>query len=82
MSFINKTHVKSCRKPCRCFWCGEPIEIGQPKTTTATVFEGDFQASSFHPECYAALKQYGKENPGYDYWPDEGTMKRGSTDER
>ncbi len=82
MSFFQVTRVKSSRKPCRCYWCGERIEVGQPKTTTATVFEGDFQATNVHPECFEALKLWQDENRGEEYWPDEGTMKRGSTEDK
>lgn len=82
MSFFNITRVKACRKPTRCYWCGEIIEIGKPKTTTATVFEGDFQTSNLHPECFDALQRWQAAEPGEEYWPDYGSMKRGSTDER
>jgi len=82
MSFFTVTQVKATRKPCRCYWCFEHIEVGQPKTTTATVFEGDFQATDFHPECFDALRAWQKlpENKHEYEWPDQGEMKRGSTE--
>lgn len=82
MSFFNITRVKACRKPTRCYWCDEIIEIGQPKITTATVFEGDFQSNNFHPECFDALERWQDENREEEYWPDCGSMKRGTTEEK
>lgn len=82
MSFFTVTHVKACRKRSRCYWCGEHIEVGQPKTTTATVFDGDFQDNNFHPECFEALERWQLAEPGEEYWPDYGSMKRGTIEEK
>jgi hypothetical protein len=77
MSFFIVKQIKSVRKECRCYWCGERIKIGDAKTTTAMVFEGDFQSSNFHPECYEALKKWQNQTPEEEYWPDGWEMQRG-----
>jgi hypothetical protein len=82
MNFFTVTQVKATRKPCLCYWCPEHIEVGQPKTKTATVWEGDFQWNNFHPECFDALKRWQDQNPGEDAWPYQGEMKRGTTEPR
>ncbi len=46
--------VKKTRKSHRCVWCGQVIEVGQPATYRTCVYEGDFQAGYFHPECWDA----------------------------
>jgi len=79
MSFFTIKQIKATRKKCRCYWCFEPIDVGQPKTTTATIWEGDFQANTFHPECFEALDKWQSET-GEDQWPGQGDMKRGSTE--
>jgi hypothetical protein len=81
MSFFTVTKVKACRKPCRCYWCAGRINVGEPKTTTSTVYDGDFQFTLFHPECYDALEKWHSENPNEWEWPDHGEMKRGSTEQ-
>lgn len=80
--FFTVAEVKASRKAHRCYWCLQMIEVGQPKVTTSGKFEGDFLFTRFHPECYKALERWQRENPEDDYWPDEGTMKRGDHHER
>lgn len=75
--------VKSCAKPHRCFWCGEKIEKLQPATRYAGVYDGDFSCLYFHIECWEASIQWQKENGPHDEeLPNEGSMKRGLTEER
>ena len=52
--------IKSSRKRHRCQWCSEFIEIGQPKTTQAWVWEGDFNFRRTHPECHEAQEKWMK----------------------
>jgi hypothetical protein len=84
MSFYREQAIKATRKPCRCYWCAETIPIGEPKICTALIWEGDFHADNFHPECKYALDKYqdehGKDNEWV--WPDSGSMKRGGTEEK
>lgn len=77
MSFYREQEIKSSRKACRCFWCGQVIAVGCPKITIANVWEGDFFFSKFHPECREAVKLWRKEYPEEELWPDEGSMDRG-----
>jgi len=39
------------RKPHRCIWCGQLIEVGERYVYVAYRFLGDFQTNHFHPEC-------------------------------
>ena len=83
MNFYREHVVKKTRKPSACYWCQESIPVGSSKVAIACVWEGDFSAPDFHPECNTALEQYqhkyGRDN-GWE-WPDEGSMKRGSMEE-
>lgn len=78
MSFFEVKQIKAARKACRCYWCYEPIKIGDSKTTTAAVYEGEFQATNFHPECYKALKLWQDLYQDEYEWPESGSMQRGS----
>lgn len=82
MSFYTTREVKACRKTHRCYWCGQHIEKGQPMTTISSIWEGDFSYTKLHPECHVALSLWQKEVPYDEEWPEEGTMQRGSTEER
>ena len=76
-------NVKACKKPHRCFWCAEKVKAGESSVRYSGVYEGDFSSFHFHPECWEASIQWQKENsPHYGELPDEGSMKRGLTDER
>jgi len=84
MSLYSIKQIKSTRKKCRCYWCGGSINIGERKTATAIVWEGDFHSDSFHPECHEALKRWQNlpENKHDDEWPEPQSMQRGSTLEK
>lgn len=81
MSLYRERIVKKTRKPSACYWCQEAIPVGSSKVSIASVWEGDFGASDWHPECKEALKKYQRiEMEGY--WPPEGSMKRGTLEEQ
>jgi hypothetical protein len=81
MSFESRTNIKSCRKPKRCYWCGEWIEAGEPCVARAGVWEGDFYSDRVHPECDKATGDWWKTFGKHEYeGPEEGSMKRGSTE--
>lgn len=82
MSFFRERQVKACRKRTGCYWCGQKIEIGEPKTQVTTVWEGDFGCTDFHPECNEARNQWMRENDEDGAWPYEGSSERGSTKEK
>lgn len=81
MSFYHEHVVKKTRKPSACYWCQEPIPVGSSKVAVASVWEGDFGASDFHPECKEALNKWQKIEKENE-WPEEGMMKRGTLEER
>lgn len=77
MSFHNERDVKRTRKSCRCRWCHEIIEKGQPSVVATGVYEGDFYSTRWHPECNEAFhrwwKKYGQHEDEFPYDP----MNRG-----
>ena len=83
-SFCKVRAVRKTKKECDCYWCGELIPTGTEKVRYSGVSEGDFSCSSFHTECEDALGDYqakfGRDNEYY--WPDSGTMVRGSVNQR
>jgi hypothetical protein len=54
-------------KSYRCIWCGEPIKKGDTYTRDKCVFDGEFQANRYHPECFAYMQKYAKEE-GVDHF--------------
>lgn len=61
--------VKASRKRCRCIWCGEWIEAGDPKTVAKVLFDGEFQSNNYHPECETAVCEYFRRPENH---PDDG----------
>lgn len=82
MSFFEVRQIKSVRKACRCYWCGETINLGEPKTATAAVYDSDFQSTNFHPECYNALERWHDLYPREWEWPEPWSMQRGEVKEK
>lgn len=70
------TQVRISRKVSSCYWCNQLVNIGDAKTTVASVFMGDFHFSKFHPECWQALLRWQTESKEYDEWPEPGTNSR------
>ena len=53
-----------------CVWCGEPVLEGDDAVYRVTVFDGEFSADYFHPECMRGL-----EHTDWSEWgPDDGFM--------
>ena len=61
----NERHVKACRKPHNCEWCGEIINIGEPAIRVAGVWDGDFGSYYLHHECYEPLQNECERGDGY-----------------
>lgn len=76
MSFFTVSRIKSSHVARACYGCAQTIRVGEPKTTTATVADGEFFFSNFHPECYDALKAWQARNPHEVYWPPPGSQER------
>jgi hypothetical protein len=51
---LSVTHVKACRKPGKCIWCGGAVSAGEPVVRRNAVWDGAFGSDSYHPECFAA----------------------------
>ena len=69
------TEIKKTRKPHRCFWCGEAIEVGYPAWKSAWTWEREFLTGYWHPECWDALGRSDRESLEYGY--EECSQKRG-----
>ena len=56
MTFSTHRHIKRTRKSCRCVWCNETIDVGQPCDAQVIKWgRSDLYSIRFHPECWAAF---------------------------
>ena len=77
MSFYTTRHVKKTRKECKCDWCREPINAGDPSVYISGLCEGDLFTFRYHPECRDATQRWYREyGLSDDYLPEE-RMNRG-----
>ena len=67
--------IKSVRKKHRCEWCNEWILVGDTARYRVLVFDGEFQASHQHPECYDAMLKSDIDDWGFT----PGEQDRGKT---
>lgn len=72
-----KNKAVTVRKPHRCAWCAELINVGESAQHRAYVFDGDFQADWMHPECRDAMADYPCQNDLLEGWT-PGDFARGS----
>lgn len=79
MSFYSSRWIQKTRKPHQCQWCAKRIEVGSVTKYASGVFEGDFWAGHFHPECAAAndSQTYDERLEGFS----PGECARGRTDD-
>ena len=72
--------IHKARKPHRCIWCSEVIEIGERYEYERCVFEGDPQSNHWHLECREAMEaEMAAEGSGcfeFDSWAQERPAKR------
>ena len=54
--FIEK-EVKA-KKPHKCIWCGQAIEIGNTYCHEKSIYDGNFQNHKWHKECWTSSKKY------------------------
>jgi len=74
-TLLGERDVKAARKPHRCIWCGELIEVGSPYTYERSIFEGEAHSNHWHLECLKAMRD--DMQPGECYYFDSWQMKRG-----
>jgi hypothetical protein len=76
MSFtpLDSRTIKKTRKPHRCDWCNEPIEVGSSCEYRVYIFDG-FGTDYMHPECNEAMNK-SKDFPLDEGWL-PGEFKRG-----
>lgn len=57
MSFdqLGETAEPVARKEHTCHWCGESILRGEQYRRYSAIFDGEFQDTKMHKECYAAM---------------------------
>lgn len=75
-TILSVRNVKKTRKPQRCEWCGERIELGEPSVVITAIVDGDFSSVRFHPECHTAWSATDWDE--YDYF-DFYEQSRGKT---
>lgn len=63
MSFWRSTQ-QLARKPYRCEWCCQRINVGDLYSREVGTFDGDFQNYALHPECLPALIEDCRDNDG------------------
>ena len=56
-TILKETNVKRTRNKCRCDWCGEIVNSGEPSLSMAAVWDGDFSTTRYHPECHKAWQE-------------------------
>jgi hypothetical protein len=77
MSFETSRNVKKTRKRCKCRWCWEPINAGDPSVYVSGAWEGEFFSSRYHPECEEAFHHWHEQEKDWgDLMPEE-RMQRG-----
>lgn len=66
MSYTLLSEVeRTARKRHRCIWCWQHIEPGERHIDERSVYDGEFQAHRWHPECRAAMLDEAAEGGGY-----------------
>lgn len=68
MTTFGHRKIKAKRKPCRCSWCGEMIEKGEPAESWVHVDVRDFGAVTVHPECAEVIEEYAIDEGGEFTW--------------
>lgn len=73
------TWIKKTRKRHRCGWCSKIIDAGSTASYAAGIFDGDFWADHYHPECQEAIDTipYRELEEGWE----PGMYSRGRMDE-
>jgi hypothetical protein len=77
MSLHHKRYVKRTRADKKCDWCWECINAGDPSVVCSGIFEGDFFASRYHPECNDAIIQFANKNNAWSEPLPQDRMNRG-----
>lgn len=70
--------TRKARKPHKCIWCGQKIEIGERYTHERCVFEGDAQSNDWHLECEEDMRvaMDGETDFQFDSWAQDRPEKR------
>jgi len=66
---ISRTTPRA-RKPHKCIWCGEQIEVGEKHHKIVGKYFGEFQNHRFHDECLDESHEHCDENDG-EFFPYE-----------
>lgn len=53
----------------RCIWCGEQIPIGTRYVREFSVYDGDVQKHTWHPECKGAAEEFFRESGEDEFAP-------------
>jgi hypothetical protein len=77
MSFETSRNVKKTRKRCKCGWCWEPINPGEPSVYVSGAWEGEFFTARYHPECDKAIPRWYEQEKAWGEPMPEERMNRG-----
>jgi len=75
--FSDFTH--RAKKPHKCIWCAEPIEVKSFYKREKSVYDGHFQDHKWHEECFDAAQRYFAEYHEEEF--DPHSFKRGTAEE-
>ena len=53
----------------RCIWCGEQIPVGTRYVREFSVYDGDVQKHTWHPECKGAAEEFFRESGEDEFAP-------------
>ena len=72
-----ETKAVVCRKDHCCEWCNEMIYAGEKAESRTYIWEGDFNSTWQHPECFEAMANSNEDiaDSGFE----QGSLDRGKT---
>lgn len=72
MSYILLSESKpKAKKPHRCIWCGESINIGEVYIREKSIYDSNFQDHKWHIECLDDCNEAHKGECEWDFDPYE-----------
>ena len=69
-TLLEETKPKA-RKPHRCIWCGERIEVGEIYRREKSIYDGNMQDHKWHIECDEASAEHFRDSDGFDAYENE-----------
>ena len=57
--FFNDPVKRKCREEKRCMYCGQMIKVGEIYTHQTGIYDGAWQDTKMHPECFDDMIDFG-----------------------